>query len=299
MNINFMKRSKKDEVPEPQPMTTSEFIASANSFLDNGEDKMSSMLGLNKRQDTLRDMLNWAIRARGKNADLKNELNVQRSRLHRAEEYINKVEHILSNKEMEIASLHSTRERVARENAREKDEMKNQHTRRLADIEEKQSMDRALMESKHDAEVATLKQKHHEEKNVLLQQLMHSGRDDQGWPDDKMRLKFRELQRLMESVTAPRNKEFLIPAGQHLPSHLDTTGFLGRAGNGKSHFLLKGTLWSIIGEQYFSAPFGFGIFGPGRSQKQLFDMYAAWRKLFDPSSVASKTFNPFFSAICC
>lgn len=278
------KSSKKND--EPEAMSTGQFISQANDFLNEVEDKTFPTL-FNRREDTLGDMLRWARHAREKRSEARNHINMLRTRLHQADEHINGLERDRANTEMEIGHLRSVREQVVRE----KEELANEHTRQLTEIAQQQSIDTIRVEKDHKDEIARINKKHQEDKNELLRQLLVSQRDDQGWPDDKMRLKFRELQRLMETVTAPRNKEFLIPAGQTLPSHLDKTNFLSRAGNGKSHFFLQSTLWSILWEQFFSAPFGFGVLGPGQSQKPLFEMYAAWRKLFDATSVAGKTLH--------
>jgi hypothetical protein len=274
--------SKKSE--EPEAMSIGEFVSKANDFLNEVEDKTLPNF-FNRRGDTLGDMLRWAKHAREKRFEMKNHINMQRTRQHQAEEYINVLEHTRTNMELEVSHLHSVRESMVRE----KETLAAQHARQVTEIVQQQSDETDRVKNAHDEEIARLTKKHQEDKNELLRQLLVSQRDDQGWPDDKMRLKFRELQRLMESVTAPRNKELLIPEGQKLPSHLDKTNFLDRVGNTKSHFLLQSTLWSILGEQFFSAPFGFGVFGPGQSQKQLFEMYAAWRKLFNANDVAGRT----------
>ncbi|KUJ12159.1 uncharacterized protein LY89DRAFT_688620 [Mollisia scopiformis] len=258
-----------------------EYISKIDEFLNEVEGRSFSMF--KRRDDSLGDMLAWARYAYRERSKMENHINMQAKSLHRASGKIEDQYQRMENMQAEINDLEFKRGRLVRE----RDELVNEHNRELTHIAELRSMEVDKEGEKHREQVTNIRKDHQKEKDKLVAQLLVSQRDDQGWPDDKMGIKFRELQRLMESVTAPRNREFLIPAGQKLPSHLDKTGFLTRAGNAKSHFWLKSTLWSIIAEQFFSAPFGFGVLGPGKSQKHLFEMYAAWRKLFDANAVAA------------
>ncbi|KAF8862360.1 hypothetical protein BDZ45DRAFT_799176 [Acephala macrosclerotiorum] len=275
------KPSKKNDGEGSGRNGISEYISQINDFLDNVEGKSFSMF--QRREDPLGDMLSWGKHMYRERSRVEHNMNMQGKALRRADEKIEEMQKLIDTLEFDCGKLRW-----------EKDQLMGEHTSQLSDIAKRHS----LYEGQRDDEVKDLREAHR--KNVerinkdhqnelgkLVGQLLVNQKDDQGWPDDKMGVKFRELQRLMESVTAPRNKEFLIPAGQKLPSRLDSTNFLGRVGTGKSHFLLKSTLWAIIREQFFSSPFGFGVLGPGKSKRQLFEMYAAWRKLFDANAVAS------------
>jgi hypothetical protein len=134
---------------------------------------------------------------------------------------------------------------------------------------------------KNESHLEALKADHKAEVTRLVGQLLVNQENNQGWPDDKLKLKFKELQLLIDLITAPRNKEFLIPPNQQLGQHLDPTNFLGRVGRAKSHFLLRSAIWSVFHEQFFSSPFGFGALGPGKSQRGLMEVYYAWRELFE------------------
>jgi hypothetical protein len=170
------------------------------------------------------------------------------------------------------------------EHSKSMDESRKQHDRDVDALKQTHNNYVEILKSNHAREVNQLKL----EITKLVGQLLVNQDGNQGWPDDKLKVKFRELQRLIESVTSPRNKEFLIPQNQQVGSHLDPTNFLSRVGRGKSHFMLKSAIWAIFYEQFFSAPFGFGALGPGRAQRELMDVYSTWRKLFDEHAETGK-----------
>lgn len=164
-----------------------------------------------------------------------------------------------------------------KEHDREIDSLKQRHNSDLHSLNADHLKDHNNLKADHAREIRELEK----ERTKLVGQLLVNQDDNQGWPDDKLKINFRELQRLIESLTSPRNKEFLIPPNQQVGSHLDPTNFLSRAGRGKSHLLLKSAIWAILREQFFCAPFGFGALGPGKAQKELTEVYSTWRKLFD------------------
>lgn len=155
--------------------------------------------------------------------------------------------------------------------------LKSNHNQLVKTLETKHSQQVGEMARNHSRQVSQLEK----EISKLVGQLLVNQDGNQGWPDDKLKFQFKQLQRLIESVTSPRNKEFVIPPNQQLGPHLDPTNFLGRVGRGKSHFMLKSVIWAILQEQFFSAPFGFGALGPGKGQREVLDVYLTWRKSFD------------------
>jgi hypothetical protein len=120
--------------------------------------------------------------------------------------------------------------------------------------------------------------KHNAEFDKLLGQVLTNTDDSAEWPDDKLKVNFGELKRLADSITSPRRREFTLPSKDVVGQDLDPTGFVHR---GYSHLLLKNAIWSVLVEQFFAIPFGFGAFGPGKGQDELFTMFGSWRKLFD------------------
>lgn len=163
--------------------------------------------------------------------------------------------------------------------------IKTEHSRDVNAIKSEHSRHVEAIETKYNGQVSQLEK----EINKLVGQLLVNQDSNHGWPDDKLKLKFKELQRLIESLTSPRNKELLIPPNQQLGLHLDPTNFLGRAGREKSHFMLKSIIWTILEEQFFAAPFGFGALGPVKGQRELLDVYLQWRKLFDEHAATGET----------
>jgi hypothetical protein len=165
--------------------------------------------------------------------------------------------------------------------------LRDKYSRDMGTLEMKHGREAENMQMQHVKHVEELETKHETkvsqfeaEMSKLIGQLLVNQDDDQGWPDDKLKINFRELQRLIESVTAPRNKEFAIPSNHQVGSHLDPTNFLSRAPRGKFHLLLKNAIWTILDEQFFCAPFGFGSLGPGKGYAELIDVYTTWRRLF-------------------
>ena len=121
---------------------------------------------------------------------------------------------------------------------------------------------------------------HQSEANRLKGQLITPSDQNEGWPDDKLKTQFKELQRLIDSVTSPINNQFIVAPGQRVGSQLDPTDFCGRNGTEKYDFVLKSIVWTILRDQFFSLPFGFGALGPGEGQKAILNVFYSWRELF-------------------
>jgi hypothetical protein len=147
------------------------------------------------------------------------------------------------------------------------------HDREVSRLESLHIQETSRLESSHTQETSRLEN----EIKTLVGQLLVNQTDSQAWPDDKLRIKYRHLQQLIESVASSN----AIPQNQLLSTHLDPTNFLTRVGGSNSNFLLRSAIWAILQEQSFSAPFGFGALGPGEAQKELMNVYFAWRKIFD------------------
>jgi hypothetical protein len=163
------------------------------------------------------------------------------------------------------------------EHSKSMSEAKDRYDRNTESLQQGHRSDVEILTMNHDDEVGRLRN----EISILVGQLLANQDDNKAWPDDKLKINYKELQRLIEFVTAPRHKEFLIPQGQQLGSHLDSTNFLSLAGRGRFHLVLKSIIWAILCEQFFCAPFGFGSLGPGEAYRELTGVYSAWRKLFD------------------
>jgi hypothetical protein len=237
---------------------------------------------------------------------LERELAVQVKACHKAEGQIDELKRALeaANSRFRQASIENSS--MMRQHDDKINSMVRQHSDKIATLKMEHSKSMGESKKQYDRDMDSLKQEHNyyleslktshgrkvsqlqEEITKLVGQLLVNQDDNQGWSDDKLKLKFRELQRLIDSVTSPRNKEFLIPSNQQLGSQLDPTNFLSRVGRGKSHFLLKSAIWAIFHEQFFSAPFGFGALGPGKAKAQLMDVYSTWRKLFNESTGTGK-----------
>lgn len=226
---------------------------------------------------------------------LERELAVQLKACQKAEGQIDELKRSLEVASFRLQKASIENESMVRQHADEITMLTMEHSKSMDESKKKYDHDMDSLKNQHNNYLQTLETNHGKEVNQLKQeisklvgQLLVNQDNNQGWPDDKLKVKFRELQRLVELVTSPRNKEFLIPPNQQLGSHLDPTNFLGRVGRGKSHFVLKSVIWAIFHEQFFSAPFGFGALGPGKGQRELMGVYFAWRKLFDERAGTGK-----------
>ncbi|KAF2813600.1 uncharacterized protein BDZ99DRAFT_412441 [Mytilinidion resinicola] len=178
------------------------------------------------------------------------------------------------------------------------------HTQMLRNMEEQHRNIEWTSQNRLDSEAAQLRweyeqkeQERKEQEKRLVGQLLTSQNDNEAWPDDKLKYKFSELRQLIDSTTSPRNKEFRIPDGHSLGFRLDPTNFSTRVGSGKSHYLLKSAIWKILQEQFFSIPFGFGVFGPEKAPAELMKVYFTWRELFDMKNRKVATSEDIFDLL--
>jgi hypothetical protein len=152
----------------------------------------------------------------------------------------------------------------------------------VKEMERRQVAELDEMRNRHSTVIKREKDSHGNEVKRLVGQLLVNQDDNASWTDDKLKFRFQQLQNSINSLVSPRNKEFRVPPGSQLDS-LDPTGFLGRATTSKAHFLLQSTIWSILHENFFSAPFGFGIVGDGGGHEKLLEVYLVWARLLGRS----------------
>jgi hypothetical protein len=104
--------------------------------------------------------------------------------------------------------------------------------------------------------------------------------------DDVLKVKYRKLKLLIDTITDPFN---LGASGvTHLSNRVDPTNFLPREGNKFLRFLLRSIIWGIVMDGFFSLPFGFGALGPDSGRQQLLDVYRAWLRLYTAGNDAGK-----------
>ncbi|KAK4180621.1 hypothetical protein QBC36DRAFT_177263 [Triangularia setosa] len=128
---------------------------------------------------------------------------------------------------------------------------------------------------------------HHEAMSSLRSQKGHLRQA----VDGDLRRLFQRLQFGIEVVTEPVNLgDMSLPPG----SPLDPDGFIKRNGAGALRFLLRHIVWNVIMNGFFSAPFGFGVFGDGEGRDRLFGLYATWRRLVAPSQQSDGAPTPDF-----
>ncbi|KAF2473742.1 uncharacterized protein BDR25DRAFT_341027 [Lindgomyces ingoldianus] len=158
--------------------------------------------------------------------------------------------------------------RLMREHKREVDNMQNNYT-----------VETQTLLSDHKAETTTMRERHEAERDRLIGQLLVNQDDSQEWPDDKLKARFLEMHRLVDSIASPQRQEFRFPADANIDSDLDPNGFFQRNKRGKGHYLVKSVIWGILQDHFFGMPFGFGAFGPGNVHEELLAAFNNWRRL--------------------
>lgn len=168
-------------------------------------------------------------------------------------------------------------ETLKREHSKKVQELRNGYENEL----DQKEVELQVQKDQYEKELEDRTQKHNTEFDKLLGQVLTNTDDSTEWPDDKLKKNFGELKRLIDAITSPRKKEFMLSKKDLVGQNLDPTGFIRRGGY--PHLLLKNAVWTVLVEQFFAIPFGFAAFGPGKGQDELFTMFGSWRKLFDNS----------------
>ncbi|ORY17006.1 hypothetical protein BCR34DRAFT_611283 [Clohesyomyces aquaticus] len=155
---------------------------------------------------------------------------------------------------------------------------------RMDDQEEKHKNEQNDLIKNHKSSMTTLENSHKIERNKLIGQLLVNQEDNQEWPDDKLKARFLELHRLVNSIASPQRLEFKIPPDAQIGPEVDPVGFFPTYARGRSHYLLKAVIWGMLQEHFFHVPFGFGAFGPESIQGGILEAFNMWRSLFQHES---------------
>jgi hypothetical protein len=278
--MNFFKREKDSGSAVKRAFTTQ-----INDFLDQVNGPIRGILP--RRGSSLDDLFAWGLKVLDEKRKLEQQLAQCTDQWQDGERKIHKLTKARDRAESQLqttslnlqtALADLNKERMDRE--REMVETKRNYESEMNRLAIGHSADMAKEVSRHDDDVRRLNR----DIDKLVGQLLVNQNDSQAWPDDKLKVKFKELQRLVDLAVSPRHKEFQIPPNQQLGPDLDPANFLSRAGRGKSHYLLKSAIWNIFREQFFKTPFGFGAFGPGEAQGELMNIYFTWLKALDGSA---------------
>ncbi|KAK4465398.1 hypothetical protein QBC42DRAFT_283534 [Cladorrhinum samala] len=225
-------------------------------------------------QEELRDLRSETVAKEGRfsqeSASMRSELAWFKGQLQNAEE---RLKHERMSRENDIATLQANHEAEIQK-----------AQRHFYELLEKQQLHFQDMEKHLQASYATqfdeqmrIHQARHEEAILLLKAKQGSTRQPL---DSELGEMFKRLDMEIEVITYPGNLGSVsIPRG----SPLDPTGLCVRQGNRAIPFLLKSVVWSIIREGFFSAPFGFGVFGHDEGgKKSLMELFHCWRRIYNP-----------------
>jgi hypothetical protein len=249
-----------------------EYNSRINGFLSELEGP--SLNPFQRRDDPLGELLSWSTHAMEKLEKYRHYLVLARAeikdlhgRLEEAQDRVMILKHereSLIHKIKEGEQIHSEDMQM----------LTIQHEQQVNEMDSK--FNRIALRMKDDK--SKLISEHSQEKDKLITQLFASHSNTKEWPDEKLKLKYRELQMMIESLVLL--KEFRLQPGQTLSPQWDTSNFMGTIkGRGLSHFLLRSVIWKIIIDHYFAAPFGFGALGSGKGKQELSRCYVAWLQL--------------------
>lgn len=234
------------------------------------------------------------------------QLSASRAELeHTAQSQADEIEQIRKDHDSEIEALRSKHgEKVQKLNFNHDVKVAELSSKHESEVVQYQHTIERI-KSQHVEQIEKLNDSHarntealNKDKSRLVGQLLVNQDEYLAWTDDKLKTKIGTLQRLLDSATSPRNKEFVIPTGKHVGPDLDPYNFLARTPK-KSHLLLKSVIWTtILREQFFSAPFGFGALGPGRGRDELFSLLSQFRKLSeDPRGSGTRITNDYIQTV--
>jgi len=247
-----------------------------------------------RRDNSLESVFQWGERMMDDKIERDRELDRLRKNCKDLETQRNELRQALASAERKTQALESENARSKIDHATEIDRLNSDHSDQVtallinhsAEIQAwetkhsdyKRDRDQFIASVEHDHQ-ATLKKlngDHDTATKRLLGQLLVNQEESTNWPDEKLSRQFKELQRQINVITAPHNRELSVPNGEKLGRSLDPFGFVTRVGRGKAHFLFKSTIWSILQDHFFSLPFGFGVFGDSKLQHTLVNLYSAW-----------------------
>jgi chromosome segregation ATPase len=143
------------------------------------------------------------------------------------------------------------------------------------------------LETLYTQNINEIQKEHVDETDRLKGQLLVNVDKAKTWPDDRIKLRFKELKSKIEAMTSPSRLKLLREQQVHL--HFDSSGFLYRAGNSNVRFLVRSIIWSILYEHFFALPFGFGVLGPASEKNTLLKAFEFWYTAVHGSKAKSKT----------
>ena len=279
MNLSNPFRSKPVSAPslESASDVRSAIASEIDNYLNHVDSQNRSRPG--KRDKSLSALFTWGNRVVIENEELQRKLEAQ-GQAYKAEskkaddlrQQLDVANGIIAEKKVELENAESTMASIVEKHGEAILDLTLAHSESTSKAEEGHLKKTEELIQTHEAEKIDLQA----EITQLVGSLLVNEEEHRPWPDDKLKRLFKDVQMLVESVTSPRHSEFIIRRGQHVSTQLDPTSFINR--NGKSHWLLRSAIWSILHKQFFSAPFGFGAFGPRDGQRTLLDIYFSWCK---------------------
>ena len=247
-----------------------------------------------RRDNSLERLFQWGDKMMEDKIERDRELEWRRTTCKDLETQRNELRQAKESAERKIKDLESENARLKIDHSREIERLNSAHSDQVTALTVNHSEELQARETKHndykrdrDEYITSLNHDHHATLDKLraghdmatkrlVGQLLVNQDESTNWPDEKLSRQFRELQRQINVITAPHNRELVLPNGTKLGRSLDPFGFVSHAGRDRAHFLFKNAIWSILQDHFFSLPFGFGVLGNSKQQHTLVDLYSTW-----------------------
>jgi chromosome segregation ATPase len=132
---------------------------------------------------------------------------------------------------------------------------------------------------------AAMKARWQEDEARLKSALLGNERDNQAWNNEKLKIKFRDIQQLIDNTLSPF--QLRVDPGKLYQCRLedDVMQLLHQRGRQSRDLgslctaVVKCSLWRILQRSFFGEAFGFGALGPGDGKDMLMAVYRDWRRL--------------------
>ncbi|KAL1902657.1 hypothetical protein Sste5346_001099 [Sporothrix stenoceras] len=209
---------------------------------------------------------------------------------------------------MQLGVLESQIHRLQGEHAAALKQLEEKHANVLKDVAATHEVAQKSLHDDKEREIDEIIDAHEAETDILKEKVRELAADLISQTDDfrpatdqALRIKLLDLRNRIKNITVPNNLHLRIEssggsgeggdgattasATHQLPPDLDPTGFVSRHGSRDLQYILRGLVWNVLIDAFFSAPFGFGFLGPdpqrNPGRQQLMEIHRAWSRLYE------------------
>lgn len=210
---------------------------------------------------------------------------------------------------MQLGVLETQIHRLQGEHAAALKQLEEKHASHLKDVAATHEVAQKTLHDDKEREIDEIIDAHEAETDILKEKVRELAADLISQTDDfrpatdqALRIKLLDLRNRIKNITVPNNLHLRIESSggsgeggdgaattssstHQLPSDLDPTGFVSRHGSRDLQYILRGLVWNVLIDAFFSAPFGFGFLGPdpqrNPGRQQLMEIQRAWSRLYE------------------